>query len=123
MPEYIYEHPKTKKTITVTQRMTEDHVYVDAKGVKWNRIFTSPQASIDTKIDPNNVNDFIRKTGNSKGTMGDLFDRSRDLAIQRAKTQGEDPVTKEYLKNYSKKRKGKPHPSVAKAYRDKIISI
>jgi len=110
---YIYQHPNTKETKEVIQRMSEDHVYVDAKGVKWNRIFTVPQAVVDGRINPFSEADFIKKTSNGKNQkVGDLWDRSKELSEKRAaKNGGVDPVKEKYLKDYSKKRKGKPHPS------------
>ena len=54
MPLYVYEHPKSKHRIEVLQSMKEEHVYVDSEGVKWDRVFLNPNASIDTKIDPFN---------------------------------------------------------------------
>ena len=51
MPEYIYEHPDNGKQITVWQSIHEEHVY-EVEGVVYNRVYTIPQASIDTKIDP-----------------------------------------------------------------------
>ena len=58
MPTYSFEHPSTKKVIDVEQSMNEEHEYTDNKGVKWTRLFYSPQASIrDEKIDLNSTKD------------------------------------------------------------------
>ena len=51
MPEYIYEHPETGEQITVWQSIHEEHVY-KVGDVIYNRVYTIPQASIDTKVDP-----------------------------------------------------------------------
>ena len=56
--------------------MTEDHVYFHSEGLEWKRVFTAPNASIDTRIDPNSSTEFIRKTENKKGTIGDMMDYS-----------------------------------------------
>jgi len=39
MPLYTYEHPENGKTLDLIQSMNEDHVFIDDKGVKWNRVF------------------------------------------------------------------------------------
>lgn len=46
MPTYIYEHPETKELIEVFQDMNAEHVYIDEKGIKWNRIFSPPTYSL-----------------------------------------------------------------------------
>jgi hypothetical protein len=54
-------------------------------------------------------------TGNKKGTMGDLFDQSKELSEARKKIHGgKDPVKQKYWKEWSKKRKGKKHPEMFK---------
>ena len=60
MPEYIYEHPENGKQITVWQSIHEEHVY-KVDDVVYNRVYTIPQASIDTKIDPYSPKDFREK--------------------------------------------------------------
>ena len=79
MPEYIYENP----------------------------VYTVPQASIDTQIDPNSPSEFKRK---AKGNLGDIWDQSAEASEKRTKQQGEDPVKKQFFKDYSTKRKGAKHP-------------
>lgn len=109
MPIYIYEHPKTKKRKEIFQSMKEDHVY-EENGIKWNRVFTSSCASIDTEIDPFSAEDFEKKTANKKGTYGDLMDRSREMGLKRKDKDGVDLVRKAYYENWSKERNGKIHP-------------
>lgn len=123
MPIYLYQHPKTKKTKEVIQGMVEEHTFVDDKGVKWNRIFTVPQAVVDGRINPFSEADFVKKTGNGKNQkVGDLWDRSKELSEKRAaKNGGVDPIKDKFLKEYSKKRKGKPHPSQIRG--DKTYTI
>ncbi len=109
MPLYVYEHPKSKHRIEVLQSMKEEHVYVDSEGVKWDRVFLNPNASIDTKIDPFNQREFTEKTGKKSGTIGDLWDESKKASDARKKILGHDPVQEKYFKNYSEKRKGLKH--------------
>ena len=51
MPIYIFQNPNTGETKEIVQKMNDLHVYKE-DGVLWNRLFTIPQASIDTDIDP-----------------------------------------------------------------------
>ena len=109
MPIYVYQHPKSEEYIEVFQSMKEDHIYIDADGLKWNRVFLSPNAAIDIDVDPFSRQQFLDKAKNA-GTMGELWDRSSDLSAQRAeKTDGVDPFKKKYFKNYSTRRKGAKH--------------
>lgn len=116
MPYYTYSSPQTGKTKDIFQGMNDVHEYFDEEeGIMWERVFTVPQASIDTQIDPFNQNQFIDKTGNNKGKMGDVYDRSAEMSAKRAaKAGGVDPLKAKYYEEYSKKRKGKPHPTQIK---------
>ena len=108
---YLYQHPETGEIKEVIQGMNDVHEY-EEDGVKWKRIFTVPQTSIDRKVDPFSKNAFIDKTKGDT-TMGDLWDRSRELSDKRAQESGEgvDPVKKKYIRDYKKKRGGKEHPN------------
>ena len=67
MPEYIFEHPINGEVISIIQGINEKHEYIDAKGIKWNRIFTVPQVGIDSKLDASSTEkDFVEKTKNKK---------------------------------------------------------
>ena len=116
MPEYLYQHPTDGKTICLIQRINDKHEYIDAKGIKWNRIFTAPQINAQEKLSVNSTGkDFARVTSSQRGNVGDLFDRSQELSDKRKKVYGKDPIKNEYFKNWSKKRGGKKHP---KSYED-----
>ena len=67
MPLYTYEHPETGETLDVIQGMNDEHVYVGEDGIKWNRVFYSPEASIDSSIDPFSNQAFVEK--NYKGKL------------------------------------------------------
>jgi hypothetical protein len=111
MPRYEYEHPKTKKRIEVLQTMREEHKYFDEKGVEWNRVFTVPQASIDTKINPDSETDFVVKTGNKKGSYGNLLDASKEASLKREKRYGKDPLKEKAINKWKKETGKKVHPS------------
>ncbi len=108
---YIFQHPKSGEVKEVVQGINEEHSYVDEKGVKWNRIFTIPNASFDGQVDCESEADFSRKMGTKRGgTVGDLMDAAKEAGEKRTKIYGKDPVKKKYLEDWSKKRKGKKHP-------------
>lgn len=108
MPLYLYSHPETGETKEIIQSMKEDHVYFE-DGIQWKRIFTVPTASIDTKIDPFSQRQFIEKTGNKKGTVGNMMDLSAELSQKREQLNGkEDPIKRKHFSDYEKK-VGKKH--------------
>ena len=110
MPLYTFSHPESGETQDVFFSMNEDKKFIDDDGVEWIREYVSPQLSTFGSVDPWNSKDFVNKT-NSKGTLGDLMDRSAELSNKRADSNGGvDPVKENYYKEYSKKRKGAIHP-------------
>ena len=108
-PLYIYKHPDREEYVEISQSMSENHIYIDEDGVKWEREYTPPNAQIKDTIDPFNKNQFLEKTANSKGTMGDMFDRSRELSEKRKEVLGKDPAQEKWFANYAKHRKGQRH--------------
>jgi len=109
MPTYIFKHPDKEEYLEIFQNINDEHVYSDEEGVMWDRVFTSPNLSVDTNVDPFSQTAFLDKT-TGKGTIGDLMDRSSELSQKRAEQNGGvDPIKKQYFKDYSKKRGGKKH--------------
>ncbi len=130
MPFYLYQHPVTQQVVEVKQKISDTHEYTDEKGVKWNRVFTVPHASIPslTRVQSGSEEDFIRKTRESGGTLGDMFDLSKELSDQRKNERGDgkDPVQEKFYKDYSKKRKGLKHlndPSGKSSNSDGVIEV
>jgi hypothetical protein len=111
MPIYLYQNPKNKKIKEIIQSVHDVHEY-EEEGVKWNRVFTAPELNTFEKLGAESTaKQFSELTGKQKGTMGDLWDRSKELSDKRKKLYGgADPVKKQYYKDWSKKRKGKVHP-------------
>ena len=107
MPEYIYENPDTREQVSVWQSIHEEHAY-EINGVAYNRVYTVPQASIDTKIDPYSQKDFKEKAKGS--TVGDLWDQSKELSQKREDREGIDPVKTKFFEDYASKGKGNKHP-------------
>jgi hypothetical protein len=119
MPIYLFQNPETDEVKEVVLGMNDPKVYQN-DGVNWVRLFTIPNAAIDTRVDPHSAKDFVKAT-NKKGTIGDLFDRSAELSEKRKEKIGHDPLKEKYYENYSKTRKGKKHPDVIK--REKTDSL
>lgn len=105
MPGYLFEHPETGETKTVYLRVNEEKVYSEG-GVNWNRVFTSPFAAVDTQINPFDSKEFARKTSGKRGTVGDLWDQSKEMSMKRERLAGQDSVKEQFKKDYSKKRRG-----------------
>ena len=108
MPEYLYKDPETGEEVSIYQGINEKHKY-SANGKEFDRVFTVPNASIDTNIDPMSEKDFVEKTRNKKGTLGEMWDASKEASAKREKAYGKDPVKEKYFKKYSEKRKGTKH--------------
>ena len=126
MAIYIYKHPDEEKYIEEVQGMNDKHVYFDSEGLQWKRMFTIPNASIDSKIDPHSQKEFVQKTENKKGSYGDMMDFSKELSHMRAeKNGGIDPVKEKHFKDYSAKRKGAKHLDEVKSkgYESKNVKI
>ena len=109
MPLYIFQHPDTGEEMEVVQSMKDEHVYTDAEGVEWNRVFFAANASIDTQADCFSKKDFVRRTAKQGMTVGDMWDLSKEMSNQRTKKSGKDPIKEKHFKNYEKKRKGLKH--------------
>lgn len=110
MPLYTYEHPETGEMVELIQGMNDKHIHIDSDGVEWRRVFHIPQASIDSSIDPFSNQAFKEKTGQDKGTMGDIIDRSKEMSQRRKDKLGYDPIQQKYFKEYKDKRRGIKHP-------------
>ena len=124
MPMYTFQHPKTEETIDVFFGMNDDKIHIDEDGVEWKRVLHSPQLNTTASIDPWSNSDFVNKTANTKGTLGDLMDRSSELSAQRAQENGGvDPIKEKYYKKYSEERKGAIHPDKKKSYESKNVKI
>lgn len=110
MPVYLYQNPKDGTIKEIVQSINDTHEYIE-DGIKWHRVFTVPQLGIDSKLDASlSEKDFVEKTKNKKGKIGDLWDMSRELSEKRKKIYGKDPIKEKYDKDWSEKRKGKRKP-------------
>lgn len=115
MPEYLYQNESTGEVKGVFQTMSEPHVYSE-NGVEWKRVFTVPQAQVDglSTVDPNSYQQFNQWLNKGKGgTIGDLWDASKELSEKRAEKEGRDKIKEQSLQNYSNQRGGLKHLSQA----------
>lgn len=119
MPIYQFINDETGEVFEVVQGMNDKHeLIIDGKPMR--RLYTVPNASIDSKV--TNERQFIEKTGNMKGTIGDIQDFSRELSEKRGGDS--DPIKRKYYKDYAKKRKGKTHPDIlAKQKKERLATI
>jgi hypothetical protein len=113
MPIYLFQHPKSAKTIEVVQLMSEEHIYIDKDGLKWDRVFTKPQAALDTKIGTHDPREFVNKTKTKNYSIGQMWDMSAELSEKRGGSSGQDEVREKAEKAYEKKT-GKKHPHAKK---------
>jgi len=126
MPIYVYKHPEKEEYEEIIQTMNEPHTF-SREGVEWERVFLAPNAAISASDDPFNGNNYVEKTANMKGTVGDLLDYSAELSQKRADLNGGvDPVKQKALQNYSEKTGGKEHPSMLgkkKSFGNKDVKV
>lgn len=108
MPEYRFFNTETKEYRDVFFKMNDDKIYNGEDGSeigKWVRRWTKPNASVDSisSLDPFNTKAYVEKTGKTKGTLGDLWNISKEASERRAEKLGhEDPVRRKYFDNYEK---------------------
>lgn len=111
MPLYTFEHIKTKRTKDVFFHMNDEKIFNGDDGDEigeWRRVYTVPQGSIDTKIDPFSEKQFVERTATKTKTMGGIWDYSKELSEKRAeKNGGVDPQKQKYFDKQRKKRSGK----------------
>ena len=126
MPEYLYKNPETGETISLMQKMSDTHEFIDDNGLSWQRVFSQIGIGIDSQnVDPFSEKQFMEKTANMKGTIGDMMDYSKELSQQRESSRGKDPVKQKMFDNY-KKETGTTHlkdKSVKKTFENKNVKV
>ena len=125
MPMYLFENPDTGEVVEVFFHMNDEKSHVGDDGVEWNRVYGNPQLSTKASIDPWSNSDFVNKTAEKKGSLGDLLDHSSELSAKRAEQHdGVDPVKQKYFKKYSEERHGAKHAKDrSKVYESKNVKI
>ena len=125
MPLYTYRNPETEEQVDIFQGMNDVHEFIDSTGFKWDRVYYSPNASIDTRTDEFSSQKFVERTASKKGSVGDMLDYSAEMSSRRAaQAGGVDPVKRNYLDDYSKKRKGAKHfDEMGKGFENKTVKV
>lgn len=109
MPLYDFRNPETGEIKEFFFGMNDEKIVIE-NGVQWERIFSLPSTSIDTKIDPFSEKAFMKSTENKKGNIGDIWDKSKELSEARIQKLGVDPLKEKTFSDYSKTRRGIEHP-------------
>jgi|DEB0MinimDraft_4_1074332.scaffolds.fasta_scaffold37214_3 hypothetical protein len=127
MPLYSYIDDETGEVFDIIQTMSEDHSFFNpSNGNKCRRLWTVPNASVDSvsKINPFDTRGLAEKAGQMKGTMGDMFDMSREASLEREHKSGaEDPVKRKFFKDYERKNKSKHFHDVPSKIETKHATI
>lgn len=105
MPLYQFTNETETEYIDVFFHMNDEKKFVGPDGKQWRRVYTSPNASIDCRIDPFSSRDFVEKTGKKKDSYGSLLDRSKEASIARTNKEGRDVVKEKWLSDYKKTNK------------------
>ena len=108
MPYYVFVNPETQELRDVFFKMNDVKEYFGLDGedkIEWRRVYSAPQMTIDTKINPFSGKDFVKKTQGAK-TYGELVDLSKEMSQQReSKIGGADPQTEKAKENFYKPKK------------------
>ncbi|MDO8610110.1 MAG: hypothetical protein Q7R95_06150 [bacterium] len=96
---------RTNGIYNLIQGMNDIHEAFAPDGYKLQRIWQNGQMAIDTKVDVNNLKDFVRYT-NKKGTLGDVWNASEEWSQRREDKEGIDLVKLKANEEYKKKHHG-----------------
>lgn len=107
---YLFSHPKTGEIREIEQQANDVHSYTDETGLLWNREFSIPYTSSNTKADPFSSKDFKSRFSGKNVKIGDMWEESASLSDQRSARTGMDPVKEKFFDSYSEKRHGLKHP-------------
>jgi hypothetical protein len=107
MPYYSFINPLTQEVKDVFFHMNDVKEY-STDGVKWERLYAIPRASIDTHCDEFSQKDFLKRT-HKTCKVGDLMDLSAEMSEKRKERAGVDPIQQRVFADY-KRATNKPHP-------------
>ena len=102
---YLFSNPSNENEIVeVVMSIHDKHEY-HKDGVKWDRVYTKPTSSIDSKINPFDDKANLNKIAQTKGTLGDIIDYSAEQSRKRSEKLGTvEPKKKKYWENDEKSR-------------------
>jgi len=108
MPLYTFVNSDSGEKRDVFFKMNDTKVYNGMDGTeidKWKRVYSCPQMSIDTRVNPFSAKDFVKKTQTVK-TVGELWDRSSEMSHERSEKLGApDPQKQKAEKAFYKPKK------------------
>jgi len=113
---YSFKNSETDETIDISMSMKDYAHYKGESGKEecWERIYDVPQISMSNtsckKVNPWDVNSYVNRTNEIKGSYGDLQDMSQEMSDIRATQSdtGEDPLKRKHFDKYEKNN-GKKH--------------
>jgi hypothetical protein len=117
MPLYSFQNVKTGEVKDFFFSMNSVPCIGEIKEIeeqKWKRLVPERVHGIVKGSDnPMSPQQFVEKTKNQKGSIGDLLDQSQELSEKRKKTyDGVDPIQNKYFDKWTERRGGKKrHPS------------
>lgn len=99
MPQYSFQNPKTGEIVEIIQKCDEKHEFC-RDGIQWERLWTVPNAGIDTNIDPFDKRKFVDKTYQGKTKLGDMWAMSGEMSEKRKQKLGTktDPIKEKWTK-------------------------
>jgi len=115
MPLFLFKNSDTNEVREIFFKMNDDKVYNGEDGTeigKWSRRWTKPNASVNSlsNTNPFDTRAHVEKTGQMKGSLGDLFNISKEMSERRQdKIGGEDPVKRKFFEDYKQKNNGAKH--------------
>ena len=101
MPIYLFKNPDNEEYVEVHQKMAENHVFIDDKGVEWERVWTAPTTSIGLQADSDSHQQFVNKTAG--WSVGDMWDYSKEMSEKRKSKRGYDHIGEAHEKKRQQK--------------------
>ena len=110
MPIYLFENVETGELREIFFHMTDKKIYngEDSSQIGiWERRYYSPQVAIDVNIDEMDSKRFVETSSKKKGTLGNLFDASKEASLKRERIMGKDFVKESSLQKWKERRRRK----------------
>lgn len=118
MPVLDFQNPETGKIISVLVPITapdkERHEQIGDDGKVYKRVYSAPNAAIDSRVTDASKEEFRKLTSKKGVTVGDMWEISDQMSRHRAdKNGGVDEVKEKFYKDYEKKF-GRPHDDITR---------
>lgn len=106
MPVLDFHNEQNGRTISVMVKLSADieafHTQIE-DGVTYKRIYAAPAAAVNVAHKDGTKEDFGRITDGKKMTVGQMQDLSKELSVERAAKNGNDPVKEQFYRDYEKR--------------------